>query len=314
MAAGWTQIGKGVIPVSKHAFENFQRHNAQWLAAAIAYFTTFAIAPLIIILVEIAGVFLGRHRDVLDQVYAYLAHTAGPSAAGMIRAIVGATFGQKRAGLIAQIVGWVVITFAAIGLFGALQQALNTVWDVQPKRNGFVQAIRSRVLSFAVVLAIAFLLLVSLTVNTTLAAGTEALVRVFPWFAAVLKVVDFLLSFGVITLLFALLFKCLPECSVRWRDVWLGAAVTALLFVIGQSLLSWYLGRAGISSTYGAFGGLVVFLIWVNYSAQIMLFGAELTHVLADRDETARTTPPTVHRSTWGSRLRQPSRGVDPGS
>ncbi|MBV8724686.1 MAG: YihY/virulence factor BrkB family protein [Candidatus Eremiobacteraeota bacterium] len=278
-----------IVPLAKETFSEFQRHKSQWLAAAISYFTMVAIAPLVIVIVEIAGLVLGHHRVVLHQLYGYLASTAGPSAAHGIQSIVAATFAQRKAGLFAQIVGWVVFVLAAVGLFASLQEALNTVWDVTPKKRGLVDTLKERVLSFGMVLGIAFVLLVSLGINSAMTVAGAALAGVAPLFPSALKVLDFILSLGLITLVFALLFEYLPECRISWRDVWLGAAVSALLFVIGQFLLGWYLGRAGISSSYGTFGGLVVFLIWAFYSAQILLIGAEFTHVYARRFGSQRS-------------------------
>ncbi|MBV8601166.1 MAG: YihY/virulence factor BrkB family protein, partial [Candidatus Eremiobacteraeota bacterium] len=254
-------------------------------------FTTFAIAPLIIVVVQIVGFVLGQHHDTLHTLHDYLQQSAGRDAADGIQSIVTATFAQRHVGFVAQAISWVVFIFAAIGLFAALQQALNTIWDVQPEKQGWLEIVRSRALAFGVVLAIAFLLLVSLVVNSALTAAGTALQQVFPFFPTVMKVVDFVVSFAVITALFALLFEYLPECRIAWSDVWAGAVVSALLFVVGQFVLGWYLGRAGISSTYGAFGGLVVFLLWVNYSSQIMLFGAEFTHVYAKRHGSKKNEP-----------------------
>jgi len=271
------------IPLLKETWSEFGRHKAQWLAAAISYFTMFAIAPLIIVVVEIAGLFLGHHRAALDNIIGYLQHTAGKSAASGVRSMVAASFSQHRAGIIAQIIGWVVFVLGAIGLFTSLQEALNTVWDVEPEKKNLLTLVKDRATSFGVVLAIAFVLLVSLGLNAVLTLAGNAMQDVFPLFPTLIKIVDFVLSFAVIMALFALLFRFLPECDIEWNDVWLGGAATALLFVIGQFLLGWYLGRAGISTSFGAFGSLVVFLVWVNYSAQIMLFGAEFTHVYAQR-------------------------------
>ncbi|HEX5275329.1 MAG TPA: YihY/virulence factor BrkB family protein [Candidatus Rubrimentiphilum sp.] len=269
------------IGLLKETWAEFGRHKAQWLAAAISYFTMFAIAPLIIVVVEIAGLFLGHHRTALDNVMGYLQHTAGKAAASGVRSMVIAAFSQHRAGIIAQAIGWAVFVLGAIGLFSSLQEALNTVWDVEPEKKSVLALVRDRATSFGVVLAIAFVLLVSLGLNAVLTIAAGAMQDVFPLFPTLIKIVDFILSFAVIAVLFALLFRYLPESEIEWRDVWLGGAATALLFVIGQFLLGWYLGRAGISTSFGAFGSLVVFLVWVNYSAQIMLFGAEFTHVYA---------------------------------
>ncbi len=275
----------------RETFGEFQRHKGQWLAAAIAYFTIFAIAPLVIIIAEIAGLVLGRHQAVLNELYGYLAGTAGPSAAQGIQSIVSATFAQRRPGLIAQIVGWSVFLFAAVGLFTSIQEALNAVWDVAAQKRGLLETAQDRLLSFGMVLCVAFVLLVSLGLNAILTAAGAALTHVAPAFPTVLKAADFVVSFGLITAVFGLLFQYLPECRIAWRDVWLGAAASALLFVVGQFLLGWYLGRAGISSSYGAFGGLIAFMLWTYYSAQILLFGAELTHVYARRFGSLRSTP-----------------------
>ena len=273
---------RDAAPMAKQTWAEFQRHNAQWLAAALAYFTTFAIAPLIIVLVEIAGAFLGGHQQALNHIFHYLKQDAGPGA-GAVQTIVQSTFSQKRSGTLAQIVGWVVFAVAAIGFFSALQFALNTIWDIKPQRKGIWAAIGSRWTAFLAIMGVALLLFISIMLNTALTAMSAALIHVSPVFPTLLKLADFVVSFGVLWVAFAFLYEYLPEQQIEWRDVWVGGALTSFLFVVGQFLLGWYLGRAGISSGYGAFGSLVVFLIWVNYSAQIVLFGAEFTHVYAQR-------------------------------
>jgi len=292
MGTTWRQGAGQVVPLAKQTFSEFNRHKCQWLAAAIAYFTLFAVAPLIIVIVEIAGLFLGHHQTVLKELYGYLGRTAGSDASHGIESIVTATFAHKKAGLIAQAIGWIVFIVAAVGLFTSLQDALNTVWDVEPTKRTLLQTIKGRVLSFGIVLGIAFLLLVSLGVNAIMTIANAALAHVLPFLPTLMKAVSFVVSFAMITALFAILFEYLPERRIAWRDVWHGAAVSAFLFVIGQFLLGWYLGRAGISSSYGSFGGIVVFLIWTYYSAQILLFGAEFTHVYALRVGSLRSAPP----------------------
>lgn len=281
MGEAGPKIQSQIIPLLRTTFSEFQRHKAAWLAAAIAYFTVFAIAPLIIVVVEIVGLFLGSHQAVLNQLYGYLGSSAGPAASEGIKGIVTTTFGEHRAGIIAQIIGWVVFVFAAIGLFAALQDALNTIWDVTPKKSGIGGLIRQRLLSFGIVLAIGFLLLVSLMLNTVLTVAGKSLANFLPLFPTLLKGVDLVVTLAAITVLFALIFKFLPERAIAWRDVWVGAVATAALFTVGQFVLGWYLGRAGVSSGFGAFGGLIVFLLWVNYCAQILLFGAQFTNVYA---------------------------------
>lgn len=298
-----------IVSLGKETFTEFQRHKAQWLAAAIAYFTMFAVAPLIIVVVEILGFVLGQHHDTLQMLYGYLQQTAGKDAAAGIQGIVAATFAQQHQSGLLQIVSWVVFVLAAIGLFSALQGAINTIWDVTPQKGGIWTMLWGRFLSFGVVLLCSFVALVLVVVTSALNVASQALVQVAPFFPTLVQVLDFILSGIVITGLLAVIFEYLPDCRVEWKDVWTGAAVSALLFVIGQFLLSWYLGRAGISSTYGAFGGLVVFLVWVNYSSQIILFGAEFTHVYARRRERGGTAGPpqavqTVKESSVASRMR----------
>lgn len=282
MTAVWAAFRRDALPVFKQTWAEFRRHNAQWLAAALAYFAAFAVAPLIIVVVEIAGLLIGNHQHVLNMIFGYLHRDAG-AGAGAVKQIVASTFNEPRKGIVAEIVGWVVFIIAAVGLFSSVQFALNTIWDVVPEKIGIMEAIKQRAAGFGVMMAIALLLLVSMGVNALLTIASGYLTHVFTGFATILKIADFVVSFAVIWAAFAVLFEYLPECRIEWRDVWAGAGLTSFLFVIGQFLLGWYLGRAGISSGYGAFGSLVVFLIWANYSGQIMLFGAQLTRVYAQK-------------------------------
>ena len=179
--------------------------------------------------------------------------------------------------------GWIVFVAAALGLFGALQYALNTIWDVDRQRRGLWQTVRERAWSFCMILVAALLLMLSVAFNTVLNAFSAALA---PHGAAIVslgKATDFAVSFFVVWLLFTVLFEYLPDTRISWRDVWAGAGITAFLFTIGQTVLGWYLGRAAVTSTYGVFGSLVVFLLWANYSSQIVLLGAEFTHVYVQR-------------------------------
>lgn len=270
------------LALLRQAWADFARHHAQWLAAALAYFAAFAVAPLIVVFVEIAGFIVHSHRHVLNLIFRYIDRDAGPGAHAL-RELVASTFGQARNGVLAQIVGWGIFVVAALALFSATQFALNTVWGTLPEKTTLLRSIRQRAWSFVVMLLIALLLLVSMGINAALTAITAYLVSLSPAFVALMKGVDFVASFAVIWIGFAVLFICLPDARPSWRDVRLGAAITAFLFVVGQFLLGWYLGTASLSSAYGAFGSLVAFLIWVNYSSQILLFGAELTHAYAER-------------------------------
>ena len=272
-----------IVPVLKETLASYQRHRGQWLAAGIAYFAVFATAPLIIVLVGIAGLVLGHHEAILDEIYGYLQATAGKSAADALAAIVTAAFAAKKTGFFAQLVAWIVFGIAALGLFTSLQEAFNIVWEVDSGKRSFLKTVRERALSFGVVVGIAFLLLTGLAASTVLTLITHRLTELFPSAPALTTVVGFVASVASFTVLFALLFEYLPERHVDWGDVWHGAAATSLLFVTGQFLLAWYLGRAGISSTFGVFGSLVLFMVWVNYSTQIVLLGAEFTQVYAKR-------------------------------
>ena len=255
------------LPLLRSTWAAYQRHNSQWLAAALAYFAAFAIA----------SAFLHGHQSAINEIYSRL---PGPETVA-VRQIVSATLGQPRQGLIAQIAGWAFFVIAALGLFGSLQFALNTTWDVTPQKMGIWQTIRRRAVSFVMMLAVAALLLLSVIADAALTAVLAYLPHAFGDQATLVKGTDSALSFAIVWLLFAVLFEFLPDARIAWRDVWMGAGITALLFVAGQFLLGFYLGRAGIGSAYGAFGSLVVFLLWANYSAQIVLFGAEFTHVYA---------------------------------
>ena len=277
----------------KQTFRHFQRHKAQWLAAAIAYYMIFAIAPMIIVVVAIAGLVLGHHRIVLDEIYAYIGSAAGQASAAAIQSIVHATFMQMQSGALAKWIGWIIFLVATIGLFTVLQDALNIVWDVTPAKQQLRDFLQSRALAAAAVLTIALLLTVSLAANSALTiAGTE-LASLSPSLPILMKILDFLISFLVVAGLLSLVYKFLPACRVEWRDVWLGSVLTSLLFVIGQFLLGWYLGRAAANSPFGAFTSLIVFLLWTNYSAQIMLFGAEFTQVFAQTHGSRRRSQRT---------------------
>ncbi len=284
------------LAVVKEAWADFQRHHAPWLAAALAYFAAFAAAPLIIIFVEIAGFVVHSHQHVLNLIFRHITKDAG-SGAHALREIVASAFGQQRNGTIAQIIGWCIFVVAALGLFNALQFALDTIWEALPRKMTIVTVVRERAWGFAVMLLIALLLLVSMGVNAGLSAIAAFLLPVSPAFGALMKAADFVASFAVIWAGFALVFSYLPDAKPTWRDVSFGAALTAFLFVVGQFLIGWYLGTATLSSTYGAFGSLVAFLIWVNYTAQIMLFGAEVTRVYALRRGSLRSAPAIPGRS-----------------
>ncbi len=193
-----------------------------------------------------------------------------------------ANFSHPASGIIATVIGLITLLLGAAGVFGQLQDALDTVWEVAPKPGqGIMAIIRQRFISFTMVLGIGFLLLVSLVISAAVSAVGSVISTSVPQSEFVLQAVNFAISFAVIMLLFALIYKVLPDAAIGWRDVWMGAAVTALLFTIGKLLIGLYLGSSSVGSAYGAAGSFVVLLIWIYYSAQILLFGAEFTQVYA---------------------------------
>lgn len=281
-------IGIGTF---KETWSAWNADKAPRLAAAVAYSTIFAIAPLLIITIAIVGAVLGfagtahPHTAVENALLLHVSRAAGPEAAQMVRTMVDASFGRPRQTVIAQIAGWVAFIIGASSVFMALQDALNTVWNVGPapaRRNLFVM-VRDRLASLAMLLVIGFLLMMSFVLNVAIAFSTSYLTRFLPFAGAapVLAIVNWVVSVGVITLLFALMFRVLPDVELRWSDVGAGAFCTALLFVAGQALIGFYIGKAGIASAYGAAGAVLAVLIWVYYSASILLLGAEFTKIYA---------------------------------
>jgi len=270
-----------VVQLLKDTFSEWSEDKVPRLAAALAYYTAFALAPLLLIAISVAGLVFGREAA-SNQIGQQLSGLLGASAAESVNTMVAAAGADKGGGIIASIIGVVTLLFAASGVFGELQDSLNTIWEVQPKPNqGIMATIKQRFFSFSMVLGVGFLLLISLVLSATLGAlggvvsGDQAAESLI-W-----KVINFVISFGVITLLFALIYKVLPDAKIQWRDVWIGALVTALLFTLGKAAIGWYLGRPGTTSTYGAAGSFVALLLWVYYSAQILFLGAEFTQVYA---------------------------------
>jgi membrane protein len=248
-------------------------------AAALAYYTVFSLAPLLLIAIAIAGAIFGEEAA-QGQIVGQIQGLVGRDGAEAIQTMLQNAQRPGSGGTIASIVGVVTLLFGASGVFGQLQQALNAIWNVKPKpERGWKNFIQSRFLSFAMVLVIGFLLLVSLILSAILAAISNVFGSMMPEFIAVGQGLNFFISFAVITLLFASIYKFLPDVQVPWKNLWIGAAATALLFNIGRYLIGLYLGNSGIGSTYGAAGSFVVLLVWVFYSAQIILFGAEFTQV-----------------------------------
>jgi membrane protein len=288
------------ISLLKETVSDWWEDGAARLAAALSYYTAFAIAPLLVLVVAIAGALFGEDA-IRGQLERELSSLVGPEAAGLIEEMVARAGTEDGAGW-ASALGIVALLFGATGVFSELQNALNTVWDVEPKPGrGIVGFVKTRVLSFAMVLGIGFLLLVSLVLSAVLALVSSSIGRLAFGEAALATAFSFLGSFITITLLFAMIYKYLPDVRIAWRDVWVGAAVTSFLFSTGKWLIGLYLGRSATASAYGAAAALAILLLWVYYSAQIVLLGAEFTQVYARRfgrrilpDEDAREAGSTL--------------------
>lgn len=252
--------------------------DASRLAASLAFYTLLSLAPLVIIAVAVAGFVLGPEAA-RGQIADELSSVVGRDPARGIQAVV-ASAQSPASGVIGTVIGVVTLFVGASGVFGELQFALNSIWEVKAKRGrGVLGEVKDRFFSFTMVLVVAFLLLVSLLLSALLSALGRGFATSLPGGELVWQAVNFGFSLAMITGLFALIFKYVPDVEIDWKDVWAGAGVTALLFTIGKSLLGVYLGKASIESSYGAAGSLVVLVVWVYYSAQILFLGAEFTQV-----------------------------------
>jgi membrane protein len=266
----------------KEAFADWSRDRAPRLGAALAYYTVFSLVPFLVVVIALIGLVFGQQAAesaILEQI----ADLVGQQSAAAIKDMIQRA-DEPSTGAVATIIAVVTLLLGASGVFGQLQDALNTVWGVEPKEGrGLWGFIKDRFLSFVAVVGTGFLLLVSLIVSSALAALGKWFSGVLPLPEAVLHLLNFALSFVVVMGLFALIFKILPDAKVAWRDVWVGAALTSVLFTVGKFALGLYLGKSNVASGYGAAGSLVLVLVWVYYSAQILLYGAEFTQVYANR-------------------------------
>lgn len=284
MATGWLHAFKprALWHLVKEAAADWSHDRAPRLGAALAYYTVFSLVPFLVVVIALIGLVFGEEAA-QSAILGQIADLVGEQSAAAIKDMIQRA-DKPSTGLLATALAIVTLLVGASGVFGQLQDALNTVWGVEPKEGrGVLGFIKDRFLSFVAVLGTGFLLLVSLVLSTALAAVGKWFSGWLPLPEAVLQLLNFAVSFAVITGLFALIFKVLPDAQVSWRDVWVGAALTAALFTIGKFALGLYLGKSNVGSAYGAAGSLVLVLLWVYYSAQIMLYGAEFTQVYANR-------------------------------
>jgi membrane protein len=292
----------------KEIFREWREDGAPRLAAALAYYTTFSLAPLLVLIIAIAGL-VGGHEAAQSQVMAQVEDLLGTKGREFIQGMIQSA-SRPSTGVTATIIGAVTLLFGALGVFGELQNSLNTIWEVKPKpAKGFLDGIKrfvvNRLLSFTMVLGIGFLLLASLVISAALSALGEYIGTRWPFADFWLELTNFLISFVVITFLFAMIFKFLPEINIPWKDVWLGAAVTSALFSLGKFLIGFYLGRSEVGNIFGAAGSLAILLIWIYYSAQVLFFGAEFTQVYANKYGSKIVPDPGMVRLTEQERAKK---------
>ncbi len=275
-----TLTGNRVFKLLKATFDDWMEDSALRLSAALAYYSIFSIAPLLVIAISLAGLVLGEEA-VRGELGQQLQNYIGKQAAEGVQTMVQSA-SKPSDGWLGATIGFATLMLGAAAIFGQLKDALNTIWEVKATGGGGVWGfLRARLLNFGMVLVIGFLLLISLLLTTALAALDDYLEPLIglPPFVGV--IVAFVISFGIVTTLFAFIFKVLPDAQIEWRHVWIGAAVTALLFELGKFGLGFYLGRPGTASSFGAAGAVVLLLLWVYYASCILLFGAEFTQVYA---------------------------------
>jgi membrane protein len=270
----WTLLAETVV--------EWYEDRAPRLGAALAFYTVFALAPGLVLIIALAALLLGEEAA-QGQIISQVEDLAGAAGAQAVRAAIESA---RSAGdsLLATGLGVVTLVFGLWGVFGELQDALNTIWGVTARPGrGVIGVVKQRFWSAAMVVGIGFLLLVSLAASAWLAAFGKFFSRLLPLPAVAMETANALLSFVIITFMFAVIYKLLPDVRIAWHNVWTGAAVTAVLFTIGKSLIGLYLGRSTVGSVYGAAGSLIVILLWVYYSAQLVFFGAEFTKVYSRR-------------------------------
>lgn len=293
MAAKESFLGNS-FTLLKQTFSEWLEDKAPQLGAALAYYTVFSLAPLILVLLAIIGfIFRDDPGGAWNKITGQMSYFLDKSAVEVVQNIAQKA-AQPNKGMLATIIGVALALFGASGVFGQLQDALNTIWGVKAKPGaGIWGFLRSRFLSFAMVGGVCFLLLVSLTLESVLKGFSHYVQSALPGGIVIALAVYWIFDLAVVILLFAIIFKFLPDAEIQWRDVWIGAALTAIFFAIGKWALGLYLGSGSAASAYGAASSLITLLLWVYYSSQILLFGAEFTQVYAQR--AGRAVGPDEH-------------------
>ncbi|MBW4483682.1 MAG: YihY/virulence factor BrkB family protein [Tildeniella torsiva UHER 1998/13D] len=271
---------KQALRLLKQAFQAWNRDQASQLAAALAYYTLFSLAPLLILAIAIASLFFDN-AAVRDQLMGQVESLMGGASADFVRTVLdNANRPGENTGWVASVISIVLLIVGATGVLSQLQMALNTIWNIEARPGvGIIDQFRKRLLSLGMIIVIGFLLLVSLVATSVISGFSGYLQTLMPGLDALVQLFNIVVGFGLTTLLFALMFKYLPDAVIAWRDVWFGAAATAILFSVGKYLIGLYLGNSSFASSYGAAGSVIILLVWVFYSAQILFYGAELTKV-----------------------------------
>jgi membrane protein len=281
--------------ILRDAFLEFKRENVSRLGASLAYYTLFALAPLLVVAIGVAGMVFGAEAA-RGQVVSQIDGLIGRDGALAIQGMLTSAHPPERS-IPATIIGLVTLFLGATSAFTALQGALNTVWNVEaPKRSAFTGFIRGRLLSFGMVVGIGFLLLVSLLLSAALAAAGQLFESRLPGGSTLWQILNWLISLAFTTLLFGMIYKVLPDIRLAWRDVWLGGFITAIFFTLGKWLIGLYLGHSAVGSSFGAAGSVIIVLVWVYYSSQVVLYGAEVTQAVVRRFGSAAAGPAEVAR------------------
>ena len=282
---------KGIWSLARQAVEAWMEDYAPSMGAALSYYTLFSIAPLLLIVIGFAGLVFGPDAA-RGEIFGQLRGLMGDDGAAAVERLLAAA-DKPEGGAIATVTGMAMLLLGAMTVFGELQNALDRIWRAPARKRsaGWWNLIRSRLLSFGMILGVAFLLMVSLVLSAVISALGRLWGGAVPGWETLAHWIDLGVSFVIVTVLFAMIYKIIPRVRIRWRDVWVGSAVTAALFAVGKLLIGLYLGKSTIASAFGAAGSLVVLMVWVYYSAQIFLLGAEFTWVYAH---------------TYGSRRGQP--------
>jgi membrane protein len=289
---------KSLRQFAKDVFTQWMGDEPFLLASSLSYYTLFSLAPLLVIAIAVAGFVFGREAA-QNQIVETIGRMIGRESAEAIQGMIENASNKPKTGMISTVIGAVTLMIGAGGVVGQLQTSLNKIWEVEPKSGqGIWVFIRQRFISFAMVLAVGFVLLVSLVITALLTGFSRYIGSLIGGAALVGHLLDIIVSFGFVTLLFAMIYKFVPDVQIQWKDVWIGAALTSILFTVGKYLIGLYLGSSGVSSAYGAAGSIVTVLLWVFYSSLIFLLGAEFTQGYATTYGSGVAPAPYAERAS----------------